>query len=73
MKKIWANGEVMNNKDLRREIWKFFKKDNRKKCIICKNLFYRDEILNYPIWDGSLWIDQCKKCSWTANTRDILG
>ena len=66
-----APESVMNNVDLRGVIWSFLKKDSRIRCITCKMLYYNDSILTYPIWD--LWINQCKSCKWTCNTRDILG
>ena len=68
-----ASESVMNNEDLRRRIWSFLKKDSRIRCITCKILYYKDDILTYPVWDATIWINQCKYCKWTCNTRDILG
>jgi|APSaa5957512535_1039671.scaffolds.fasta_scaffold445896_2 predicted RNA-binding protein YlxR (DUF448 family) len=70
---ILASEKVMNNDDLRRQIWNYFKKDSRVRCITCRNLYKEDKMLRYPYKDATVWIDQCKTCAWTANTRDILG
>ncbi len=67
-----ASEKVMNNEDLRRLIWAFFKRDSRIRCSTCRQLYYKENIFTYPIYDATRWINQCKICSWTANTRDIL-
>jgi len=68
-----ASEEVMNNDDLRRIIWEYLKRDSRMRCITCKKMFFQEKMLRYPYKDAKFWIDQCKMCAWTANTRDILG
>ena len=71
---ILASEKVMNNDDLRRVIWKYLKKDSRLRCITCRNLYKEDKMIRYPVeTKTSFWVDQCKMCAWTANTRDILG
>ena len=70
---ILASEEVMNNNDLRGIIWEYLKKDSRVRCITCRNLYREEKMLRYPYKDAKFWIDQCKMCAWTANTRDILG
>jgi len=66
-------GEVMNNDDLRRKIWTYLSKDSRLRCVTCKELCCAEKMFRYPFLDGCFWVDQCKICAWTANTRDILG
>ena len=66
-------GEVMNNDDLRRKIWTYLRRDSRLRCVTCRELHYPDKMLRYPYLDAVFWVDQCKECAWTANTRDILG
>ena len=70
--------KVMNNDDLRRIIFSYFRKEARVICCSCKKVCIWDKkiIRRYtqiPVRDHFIVYKQCLECHWRAQTRDMLG
>lgn len=78
MKNINPDEFVMNNKDLRRIIFSFFRNKPEIVCSTCKKacVFNGKIVRKYidiPILDHTVIYHQCQQCYWSAGTREIMG
>ena len=69
---------VMNNNDLRRIIFSYFRTEPEVVCCSCKKVCVWDKkiIRRYtqiPVRDHFIVYTQCLECHWRAQTMDILG
>ena len=69
---------VMNNNNLRRIIFSYFRKKPEIVCHVCNKVckWNNKELNRYveiSIYDHTVFIYYCINCYWYSNTRDIMG
>ncbi len=74
---VYMAEQVMNNVDLRRIIFSYFRKKPEVTCCSCKKVCVWDKkiIRRYttiPTMDYSKLYHQCLECHWTSQTREFF-